>query len=62
MYTLYLFEKIAVVLVSSPEYSGWASILQGKLLDRWEMVLNIANIQGIPFVGDRKCCICGRLS
>ena len=27
-----------------------------------EMVLNIANIQGIPLVGDRKCWICGRLS
>ena len=31
-----LFEKIVVVLVSSPEYSGLASILQEKLLDRWK--------------------------
>ena len=30
-----LFEKIAVVLVSSPKYSGLASILQQNLLDRW---------------------------
>ena len=27
-----------------------------------EMVPNIVNIWGIPMVGDRKCCICGRLS
>ena len=27
-----------------------------------EMVSNIMNIWGIPLVGDRKCCICGRLS
>ena len=27
-----------------------------------EMVPNIANIWGIPLVGDRKCWICGRLS
>ena len=26
------------------------------------MVLNIVNIWGIPFIGDRKCCISGRLS
>ena len=26
------------------------------------MVPNIANIWGIPLVGDRKCWICGRLS
>ena len=31
-----LFEKIAVVLVSSPKYLGLASILQEKLLDRWK--------------------------
>ena len=27
-----------------------------------EIVSNIVNIQGIPLVGDRVCCICGRLS
>ena len=27
-----------------------------------EMVPNIANIRGIPMVGDRKCWICGGLS
>ena len=30
-----LFEEFAVVLVSSSKYSGLASILQRKLLDRW---------------------------
>ena len=36
MYTLFYLRKFAVVLVSSPEYLGLASILQEKLLDRWE--------------------------
>ena len=36
VYTLYYLRKFTVVLVSSPEYSGLASILQEKLLDRWK--------------------------
>ena len=34
------------MLVSSPKYSGWASILQEKLLDRWKW-FRILRISGV---------------
>ena len=37
MYTLYYLRKLLYVLVSSPEYLGWAMILQEILLDRWKL-------------------------
>ena len=46
MYTLYYLRKIAVELVSSPEYSGWASVLQENLLCRWKL-FRILRIFGV---------------
>ena len=62
---LVLFEKIAVELVSSPEYSGSASVLQEIILDRWKLsrilqifgVFPLLVIENAVFVVDCPDCL-----
>ena len=45
-----LFGKFAVVLVSSPEYSGLASILQENLFDRWKWFRILQIFRVLPWL------------
>ena len=48
--------------MSDPEYSGYSACFYKETYGIGGNGSNIVNIRVIPLVGDRSCCICGRLS